>query len=90
MPDLLLDIGKDLAAIDLIPAAVQVLGRKAELNNEIARKVLRLDFAPLLPPQPDQRLLVIAHNDPGIRAANKRAPLGSFPHGIFHIFLRQV
>ena len=36
---------------------------KSELNHEIAGEVLRLNFPAFLPPQPDQRLFVIAHND---------------------------
>jgi hypothetical protein len=34
----------------LIPAPVQVLGRKTELDDEVARKVLRLDLAALFLP----------------------------------------
>jgi hypothetical protein len=50
MPDLLLDIGNDLAGIGLVPAPVQVLGRKPKLDDEVAREVLRLDFPSLFPP----------------------------------------
>jgi hypothetical protein len=59
VPDLALNIGEDLPRIGLVPAPIQLLGRKTELNNEIARKVLWLDFAPLLPPQPDEGILPI-------------------------------
>jgi hypothetical protein len=34
-----------LAGIGLIPAPIQVFGRNVKLDNEIARKVLRLDLA---------------------------------------------
>ena len=71
MPDLALDIGEDLAGIGLIPAPVQVLGRNAKLDDEIAQQVLRLDLATLLPPEPDQRSLIVTHNDAGIRAADE-------------------
>jgi hypothetical protein len=50
MPDLPLHIGKDLTTIGLVPASVQVLGREPELHDQVARQVLRLDFAPLFPP----------------------------------------
>jgi len=36
MPHLLLQVGKDLAGIGLIPAPVQLLGGQAELNDEVA------------------------------------------------------
>jgi hypothetical protein len=50
MPDLFLDICNHLAGIGLIPAPVQILGREAELDDEVAREVLRLDFPSLFPP----------------------------------------
>src|SRR5215469_18655571 len=88
MTDSLLHVGDHLPGTGLIPAPIEVLGRKSELNHEIAGQVLRLGFSTLLPPQPDQRRLVTPRDDPGIRTANKAASIGagSFPHGIFHIF----
>jgi hypothetical protein len=67
----LLNVGDHLPGIGLIPAAIELLGRDPELNHEIAGQVVRLNFSPLLPPQPDQRLLVTSHDDPGVRAADK-------------------
>ena len=71
MADLALDVGKHLPGIGLIPASVQLLGRKAELDDEVARQVLRLDLAALFAPEPDQGCLVVAHDDPGVRAADE-------------------
>ena len=45
----------------------------AKLDDEIAGQVLRLDLAALFPPQPHQSRLVIAHDDPGVRAADEVA-----------------
>ena len=45
----------------------------AELDDEIAGQVLRLDLAALFPPEPQQGGLIIAHDDPGIRAADEVA-----------------
>ena len=77
-----------LPGIELIPAPVQILGDGPKLDNEVAGEVLRLDLAPLLPPQPHQGDLIIAHDGPGVGAADEGAtvlpPL--FPHGIFHAF----
>jgi hypothetical protein len=50
MPDLPLYVRKNLPSVGLIPAPVQILGRKAELNDQVPRQVLWLDFAALLPP----------------------------------------
>ena len=76
MPDLALNISKDLPGICLIPAPVQLLGRNAKLDDEIARQVLRLDLAALFPPEPEEGGFIIAHNDPGVGAADKIAPIG--------------
>jgi hypothetical protein len=51
MPDLPLDICKDLAGIGLIPAPVQVLGRQPQLDDEIAGQILWLDLAALFLPK---------------------------------------
>src|SRR6516164_4225853 len=71
MPDPLLNIGDYLSAIGLIPAPVQVLGRNAKLDDEIARKVFGLDLAPLLPPEAEEGALVIPNDDTGVGAADE-------------------
>ena len=75
MPDPPLDIRDDLPGIGLVPAPVEVLGRDTKLDDEIAGKVLRLDFTALFPPQPDESGLIVAHDDPGVRAADEIAAL---------------
>ena len=50
MADPPLDVGDDLTGIGLVPAPIEVLGDKAKLDDEVAGEVLRLGFAPLLPP----------------------------------------
>ena len=62
-----------MTGVALVPAPVEVLGHGAELDNQVAGEVFRLDFAALLAPQPDQGGLVVAHDDPGVRAADKGA-----------------
>jgi len=64
--NLSLDIGDDLPGVGLVPAAVQLLGGQAELNGEVARKILWRDLAAFLAPQPQQGGFIIAHNDPGV------------------------
>jgi hypothetical protein len=49
-----LNISQNLTGIRLVPPPVQVLSRKAELDHKVARKILRLDFSPFLPPKPDR------------------------------------
>jgi hypothetical protein len=50
MTDAPLYIRQHLRGIGLIPAPVQLLGRNPELNDEVARQVLRLDLAALFLP----------------------------------------
>jgi hypothetical protein len=71
VPDPLLDIRDDLACIGLVPAPIQVLGSEAELDDEVAGQIFRLDFTAFLPPKPDQRAFIIPHDDPGVRAADE-------------------
>src|SRR5262249_4112397 len=82
-PDLALNVGKNLTGIGLIPPPVQLLGCKPELNDQIARKILRLDLAAFFAPQPDEGVLVVTHDDPSVRAANEIAAIGAIsPSGV--------
>ena len=71
MKHLPLHLGDDLTGIPLVPVPVEVLGHGAELDDQVVRKVLGLDLAALFPPQAEQGGLVVAHDNPGVRAAYK-------------------
>jgi hypothetical protein len=58
-----------MAGVELIPAAVEVLGDQAELDDQDARQVERSLLSALFSPEPQQGLLVLAHDDSGIGAA---------------------
>jgi len=58
-----------------VPVPVEVLGHRAELDDQVAGQVLGFGLAALFPPQPDQGRLVVAHDDPGVRAADEAAPI---------------
>ena len=66
------------AGIAFVPGAIEVLGRRPELHDEIAGEVLRLGLAPFLAPEADQGGFIAAHDDPGVRAAYKRPALDKF------------
>ena len=68
-----LDRGDGMPGVALVPDPVEVLGDHPELDDEVCREVLRPDLAPLLLPQPDQGLLVLPHDDPGVGAADEVA-----------------
>ena len=70
-----LDISDGSAGVALIPAAVEVFGDLSELHDEVAGKVLRANFSPLLSPEPNEGGLVVAHDDAGIRAADESPPI---------------
>jgi hypothetical protein len=90
MMDFTLDVDDQLARIGLIPAPIQVFCRKTELDNEIARQVLRFDLTALFAPKPDQGGFVVAHDDPGIRAANEGAPVYSVESRLWQTFLHGI
>ena len=46
----LLDVCDDLSGIGLVPAPIEPLGGEAELHDQVAGQVLRLDFAAFFPP----------------------------------------
>ena len=45
-----------VTGVALIPAPVEVLGDRAELDDQVVGEILRLDLAALLAPQPNQAL----------------------------------
>src|SRR5207237_936283 len=59
------------AGIALVPGAIELLGRGPKLYDQIARQILRLGFSPFLTPELDQGRFVVAHDDPGVRAADE-------------------
>ena len=71
-----LDAGQGLAGVALVPAPVEVLGDRPELNDEVVGEVFRFDLASLLAPEPNEVRLVIAHDDAGVRAADEISPFG--------------
>ena len=90
MKHLPLHLGDDLAGVALVPVPVEVLGHGAELDDQVVREVLGLDLAALFPPQAEQGGFVVAHDDPGVRAADEAAPIsgiGYLPSYCDHNFL---
>ena len=68
-----LDVCDDLAGIALEPAPIELLGRGPELDDEVVGEVLGFDLAALLAPEAEKRALVVAHDDPRVRAADESA-----------------
>ena len=62
-----------LPGIAFVPVAVEVLGRRPELHDEVAGQVLRLGLAPFLAPEADQGGFIAAHDDPGVGDPGIRA-----------------
>jgi hypothetical protein len=75
MENLPLHLRDDMAGVLLVPAPVQMLGHSAELDQEVAGQVLGFNLAALLLPEAEQGRLVLAHDDPGVRAADEPAPV---------------
>ena len=75
MKHLPLHLDDDLAGVAFVPVPVEVLGHGAELDDQVVREVFRLDLAALFPPQAEQGGFIVAHDDPGIRAADERSAI---------------
>jgi hypothetical protein len=84
-----LDVFDGLAGIALVPGPIERLGHQAELDDQVAGQVLRLDFAALFPPEAEQGGLVGAHDHAGVGAADEGTAmfLGYPPYLRFHGFL---
>ena len=63
-------VGK--AGVSMVPAAVEVLGDRTELDDQIVGRSSG-DLAALVPPQTDEFGFVIAHDDARIGAADEGA-----------------
>ena len=63
------------AGIALVPGAIELLGRNSELHDQIAGEVLKGSLAPFLPPESDEGRLIAAHDNSGVRAADKEASI---------------
>ena len=61
-----LNVLDHLVRIALVPVPVEVLGRRPKLNDQVAREVFRLGFAPFFPPEAEEGGLVGAHDDSGV------------------------
>ncbi len=73
MANALLHVLDVLPGAALEPATVQLLGHRAELNDQVLREIRRRQLAALFPPQPDEVFLIVAHDDAGIRSADEVA-----------------
>src|SRR6266436_6324534 len=75
MPDLALHVSDPSAGVSLVPGAIELLGRHPELHNKVARQIFRLGLAAFLAPQVQHSGFIIAHDDPGVRAADERTSI---------------
>src|SRR5260221_2169035 len=89
-----LNVPERVSGISLVPMPIKGLGHDPELDDEIAGEVLGLDFAALLPPEAEQRIFIIAHDDAGIRPADESATIcvQAVKSFCFHVqrFLREM
>src|SRR5262249_34110343 len=75
MLDVALHVPDLAAGIMLEPEAIELFRGPSELHDEVVREILRLGLAPFLAPKADQGGFIAAHDDAGVRAANKSATI---------------
>ena len=78
MLDPALTVRDGSSGVALVPGPVERLSGDAELDDEIVRQVLGFGLAALFLPQPDQRRLVRAHDDSGVRPADKKPAVSPY------------
>jgi hypothetical protein len=71
MEDAVLNPNDLMSGVALVPAPVQFFSDDPELNDKLSREVGTGRLATLFLPELQQGLLVLAHDDPGIGAAEK-------------------
>jgi hypothetical protein len=71
----MLDAFDGLPGVALVPKPVEWLGHHAQLDDEVAGQVLRLNLAPFLAPEPDESGFIVAHDDPGVGATDEALTL---------------
>ena len=71
MPQPTLDAFNRLAGVALVPIPVEGFGYEAELDDEVTGQIFGPGFAPLLLPEANEGCFIVAHDDPGVRAAYK-------------------
>jgi hypothetical protein len=71
VPKLPLDVCDQVTAIRLIPTPIEILCHEAELDDEVAREILRLYLPPFFLPKAQESALVVTHDDSGVRATDE-------------------
>ena len=68
-----------LPSIALVPMPIEGFSCYAEQDDEVAGEVLWLGLAPLLAPEMDKGGFIVAHDYPGVRAADEGAAVSGIP-----------
>src|SRR5262245_37053806 len=85
MPNPALDVLDGLSSCLLEPAPIERLGGRPKLDEEVIRVIWRLRLAALLSPKAQQRVLIVAHDHPGVRSANKSPAVRDSRDGLFRM-----
>jgi hypothetical protein len=88
MPDLALDIRDAPPGVALVPGPVELFGRSPKLHDKVVGQVLWRGLPTLLVPEANQGRFVVAHDDPGVRAADEKAAIlgGIVPPYLISVF----
>ncbi|MET4040518.1 hypothetical protein ABIC03_002209 [Bradyrhizobium sp. RT6a] len=73
IPNALLDVRDGLSCRALVSEAIEDLCYRAELDDEIIREIFWCDLSTFLLPKAGELVLVVAHDDTRIRAADEVA-----------------
>src|SRR6516164_3379355 len=73
MLDETLDVADAPTRVALVPGSIEFLCRCPKLHDEVPREVLRLGLTAFLAPEANERRLIVAQDNPGIRSADEGA-----------------
>src|SRR4051794_35170997 len=73
MPNAILDVRDGLSCRALVPGAIEDLCYRAELDDKIIREIFWRELSTFLLPKADELVLIVTHDDTGIRAADEVA-----------------
>jgi hypothetical protein len=73
-----LDVGDPVTRVEFIPATVEFFGDQAELDDQYARQIESGRLTSLFLPKAQKRLLVLAHDHPGIRATDELTAVAGY------------
>jgi hypothetical protein len=80
-----LDVTDPVTRVYFVPAAVEIFRNQSELDDQYARQIEGIRFTAFFAPQAQKGFLVLAHDGPGIGAADELAAVAYYCGGAVNL-----